>query len=357
MTQRRVVLAVIAVGTLALLGGFGVLAYRRVAGVDRATRQRPAELRQQIAALEAERTALRATLDALAANSPLLNAQAGAPVRVVVPTGIIRALVDRVAHEVADRIVVHVADVKVRRTGDVRRRILLGTYDLRIAIERVTATMKAGTPTLTFGDNRIRAAVPVRLDAGTGRATVQFTWDGRSVAGAVCGDMTVVETVTGRVVPRTYPVSGALQLEMRDNALLLRPRLPRLTLHVDIEPSAESWAAVQKVLDGKRGLCGVILDRVDVLGAVRRVIEKGFDVRVPTERARPFALPVGLAPTLTVRGTPVALAIRIAELSLDGDALWLGASITVGAPAAAGAPPARSVPTPSAPPSRSRPPS
>lgn len=356
MTQRRIALAVIALGTLALLSGLGVFAYRRFVGVDRTTRQTPAELRQQIAALDAERGALRARLDALTAGTPLMRAQSGAPVQVVVPTTIIRTLVDRVAREVADRIVVRVADVKVHRTGDVRRRILLGTYDLRIAIEQVTATMKAGSPTLTFGDNRIAAVVPLRLDDGTGRATVQFTWDGRSVAGAVCGDMTVVETVTGRVVPRSYRVSGALQLEMRDNTLLLRPRLPRLTLHVDIEPSAESWAAVQKVLDSKRGLCGVILDRVDVLGAVRRLIDKGFDVRVPTERARPFALPVGLAPTLTVRGTPVALTIRIAELTLDDDALSLGASITVGAPAAAGAPAAGAAPTASAPPSRSRPP-
>lgn len=114
--------------------------------------------------------------------------------------------------------------------------------------------------------------------------------------------------------------------------------MPRLTLHVDIEPSPESWAAVQRVLDGKGGLCGAILDRIDVLGAVRRVIDKGFDVRVPTERARPFALPVGLAPTLTVRGTPLALAIRMTELSLDEDALALGAALVVGNQAAKDAP-------------------
>lgn len=330
MTQRRVVIAVIVLGTLALAALAGVALYRRFAGVDRTTRETPEQLRQQIVALDAERAALRDTLLTLSADAPLMYTMPDTPVRVVVPTSLMQTLVERVIREVADRIVVRVADVTVRRTGTIRRRITLGEYDLRITVNRVTATMTAGTPTLTFGGNRIAARLPLRLAAGTGQATVQFGWDGRAVAGAICGDMTVTETVTGRVVPRTYPVSGALQLEMNDTGLVLRPRLPKLTLHVDIEPSAESWAAAQKVLDGKRGLCGAILDRVDVLGAVRTVIAKGFDVRVPTDRAKPIALPIGLEPTLTVRGTPLSLAIRIAELSLTPEALWLGASVAVG---------------------------
>lgn len=330
MTQRRVVLLVIVLGILALASLAGVTLYRRIAGVDRATRETPEQLRQQIVALDAERAVLREKLLTLSADAPLMYALPETPVRVVVPTSLLRTLVDRVIREVADRIVVRVADVSVRRTGTIRRRITLGDYDLRITVNRVTATMTAGAPALTFGGNRIAARLPLRLAAGTGQATVQFGWDGRAVAGAICGDMTVMETVTGRVVPRTYPVSGALQLEMNDAGLVLRPRLPKLTLHVDIEPSDESWAAAQRVLESKRGLCGVILDRVDLLGAVRKVIARGFDVQVPTDRAKPIALPIGLEPTLTVRGTPLSLAIRIAELSLDADALWLGALVSTG---------------------------
>lgn len=341
MSQRRVVLAVMVLGTLGLATFAGVTLYRRFAGVDRTTRETPDQLRQQIVALDAERAALRDQLLTLSADAPLMYTMPETPVRVVVPTSLMRTLVERVIREVADRIVVRVADVTVRRTGTIRRRITLGDYDLRITVNRVTATMAAGAPALTFGGNRIAARLPLRLAAGTGQATVQFGWDGRAVAGAVCGDMTVMETVTGRVVPRTYPVAGALHLEMGDDGLVLRPRLPKLTLHVDVEPSEASWTAVQKVLDSKRGLCGVILDRVDVLGAVRKVIAKGFDVRVPTDRAKPIALPIGLEPTLMVRGTPLSLSIRIAELSLTPDALWLGASVA----------------TASAPPSRSRPPS
>lgn len=335
--SRRARIAVVALlGLLGVGSVAGVIVYRRVVGADRTTRDTPVQLRARITALDAERVALRARLDGLAAQAPLLHALPDSPVRLMVPTTLVRTLVERVTREVADRIVVRVADVTVRRTGTIRRRLTLGDYDLRIVVDHVTASMTAGVPRLRFGANRIDASVALRLASGTGRATIDFRWHGRSVAGLLCGDMAVVQTVTGRVTPRSYPLTGALQLEMNATGIVFRPRLPRLTLHVDVEPSPESWAAAQQVLESKRGMCGVVLDRVDVLGAVRRIIDRGFDVRVPTERATAVALPVGLTPTLTVRGTPIGVAITLANVSLTPDAVWLGASVALSdaAPAA-----------------------
>jgi hypothetical protein len=78
-----------------------------------------------------------------------------------------------------------------------------------------------------------------------------------------------------------------------------------------------------------RGLCGFVLDRVDVMGVVERLIERGFDVRIPTEKVTAMALPVGVEPTLLVRGEPVALGIRVGGLAITEHAIWLGAHVSV----------------------------
>ena len=81
-----------------------------------------------------------------------------------------------------------------------------------------------------------------------------------------------------------------------------------------------------------------MLDRVDVMGAVERLIERGFDVRLPTEKVTSMALPVGVEPTLPVRGEQVALGIRVGELVITEHALWLGAHVSVATGPAAAAP-------------------
>ena len=58
------------------------------------------------------------------------------------------------------------------------------SYDLTITVTRVRATLKPGRATVTFGANRVGLALPLTL-GGTGRADVDFLWDGRTVGGAV----------------------------------------------------------------------------------------------------------------------------------------------------------------------------
>jgi len=45
-----------------------------------------------------------------------------------------------------------------------------------------------------------------------------------------------------------------------------------------------------------------------------------------------MAVPVGIEPTMDVRGEPVALAIQVGDLAITEDVIWLGArvSVTVG---------------------------
>jgi hypothetical protein len=329
VTRTRILVAtavvmLLAVGTLA-----AVTLYRRTLGLDRRDRETPEMLRQQVVALEQERRVLREKLETLTGRDPRLSGMPDTPVRVAVPTTLARQLVERVIAGVADQVTLELRNIRVRRTGTVRRVVTLGTYDLNVTVDRVVAKLRAGTPRLTFGSNRVGVALPLRLASGTGRATVDFTWDGRTIGGAVCGDMHVTQPVSGAVVPRTYPLSGALELTATDAAILVRPRLPRLRVHIDVAPAVESLAAAQKILDDKRGLCGFVLDRVDVMGAVTRLIARGFDVRIPTEKVTAMALPVGVEPTLLVRGEPVALGIRVGDLAITEHAIWLGAHVSV----------------------------
>lgn len=329
MTRTRIFVAVGVVMVLALASVAGVAIYRRTLGLDRQDRQTPEMLLRRIVELDTERTALRARLDELAGRDPRLEGMPDTPVRVAVPTTLARDLVERVMAGVADQITLELRNIRVRKNGTVRRVVTLGTYDLNVTVTRVEARLKAGIPRLTFGGDRVAIALPLTLASGTGRATLDFVWDGRTIGGAVCGDMHVTQEVTGTVVPRTYALNGALQLTATEREIVVQPRLPRLRVKIDVNPAAASWAAAQKILDDKRGLCGFVLDRVDVMGFVERLIARGFDVRLPTEKVKAMALPVAVENTLLVRGEPVALGIRIGELKITEHAIWLGAHIKV----------------------------
>ncbi len=329
MTRTRILVATAVVMILALATVAGIALYRRTLGLDRRDRETPEMISRQIVALDTERAALRAKLEDLIVRDPRLTGMPDTPVRVAVPTTLARDLVERVIAGVADQVTLELRNIRVRRTGTVRRVVTLGTYDLTVTVDRVLARLRAGTPRLTFGSNRVAVALPLTLASGTGRATVDFNWDGRTIGGAVCGDMHITQPVTGTVVPRTYPLSGALELTATDAEIRVQPRLPRLRVHIDVNPAAESWAAAQKIIDDKRGLCGFVLDRVDIMGVVDRLIERGFDVRIPTEKVTAMALPVGVEPTLLVRGEPVALGIRVGDLTITEHAIWLGAHVSV----------------------------
>jgi hypothetical protein len=330
--RRAIVLSTVVVWALAASTACG-----------RTDRQTPEALRAEIAALVTERDALRGRLNTLMVSDPRIAAMPDTPVRVGVPTALARDLIQRVIGGFVDQVTLTLRGIKVRKQGTVKKVVVLGTYDLRVTVTQVTARLKTAAPNVTFGNNRVGLAMPVTLSSGTGRATIDFTWDGRNIGGAVCGDMDLTQAVSGTVRPTTYPVSGSLDFAASANTIVAKPRLPRMVVNLKVAPSEASWGAAQKLLDDKRGVCGFVLDRVDILGLVKATIDKGFDVRLPTDKLKAVAIPVGVEPTLEVRGEPMALGIRLGDLVITDQMIWLGAdvSMTVGdgavAPSRAGA--------------------
>ena len=137
----------------------------------------------------------------------------------------------------------------MNKTGTVKKVVTLGQYELHVLIKRVTGRLKTGKPTVTFGGNQVSLSMPVTVASGSGNANIEFNWDGKGMSDAVCGDLKVNQDVTGGVKPASYPVSGTLVLTATAEQILAQPKFPLIKINLKIDPSDESWAAVQKILD------------------------------------------------------------------------------------------------------------
>lgn len=254
-------------GTLALAVALTVPA---LAGCRRGDAATPAQMKARIQTLEKERDELRAKLGALFANDKRFAGMPQDGVRVGVPTSLATTLIQRVITGFVDSVTLRLANLRVHKSGTIKKIITIGAYDLTVAIDDVTGHLQASTPDIVFGDNKVTVSLPVRVASGSGDATIDFTWDGKNISGAVCGDMQVRQKVSGKVKPNTYPVRGGLQLAATSAQILASPRFPPLTVNLKVEPSAQSWAAVQAILDSKGGICGYVLDKVDIPGVLDR---------------------------------------------------------------------------------------
>jgi len=314
----------------------GVLALSAVVGCGRKEAATPEQMKTQIAALERERAELRIALNQMVTKDRRLAGMPENGVRVGVPTPLVRNLVQRVVGGFVDSVTLILSNLKVHKAGKIKKVVSIGEYDLKVVIDEVTGKLATGKPEVTFGGNQITVALPVRVVSGTGDATITFKWDGKNVSGAVCGDMTIEQKVSGSVKPDSYPVSGGLLLTATTRQILADPKFPVVKLKLKVVPSPASWAAVQKILDEQEGVCGFVVDKVDIAGVLEGLIGKGFDVRLPTEKIKPMAIPVGIAPSMTVRGEPVTIAVQVGHLAITEHMIWLGADVTLepaGAPA------------------------
>jgi hypothetical protein len=311
------------------LGAAAVLVLVACLACGRKDRQAPEEIRAQIAALEKERAALRERMNGLMLKDPRLPGMPDTPVRVGVPTTLARDLVQRVLSGFVDQVTLELKNLKVKKHGQVKKVVTLGEYDLNVLITRVSGRLKTGKPDVTFGGNKVTLAMPVTIASGSGQATIRFKWDGKGVAGATCGDVEVTREVAGGVRPDTYALSGGLVLTATAKEILAQPRFPLIKVNLKVNPSQESWDSVQKILDEKEGVCGYVLDKVNVRAVLERLVNKGFNVRLPTEKIKPLAVPVGIEPTMDVRGKPVALGIKLGRLAITEQMIWLGADVSV----------------------------
>lgn len=317
-----------------LTATLGLMVLAADTGCRRGGAQTSEQMQRRIEELQRERDQLRARQEELLTKEPRLAGMPENGVRVGVPTALARTLVQRVLGGFADSVTLTLANLKVHKAGKVKKIVTLGEYDLNVVIDEVTGRLETGEATIGFGGDQITVALPVRVASGTGDATIDFKWDGKNVSGAVCGDMKITQKVSGSVKPAGYSVSGGLLLSATARQILASPKFPIVKVKLQVEPSAASWAAVQKILDDKGGVCGFVLDKVNIAGVLEGLVGKGFNVRLPTEKLKPMAVPVGIAPTMTVRGQPLTIAVKVGHLAITEHMIWLGADVALSETAA-----------------------
>jgi hypothetical protein len=317
-----------------VLVGCGLLLAAALAGGcgrrDAATAE---QLQKDIDALQKERDALRSRLGELMVKDARLQGMPDSSVRVGVPTSLARTLIERVLAGVADQVTLRLGNLKARKEGTVKKIVTVGTYVLEVTVVDVTGKLQAGKPDLQFGGNQVAVTLPVTVASGTGRADVRFKWDGKNVSGAVCGDMDVTRQVTGAVKPMTHTARGSLALATAGGQILARPRFPETRVRLEVEPSKESWASIQALLDEKGGVCGFVLDKVDIPQVIRENLGKGFSVKLPVEKLKPVAVPVGIQQQVEVGDRTLTLDVAVGGLAITEHSIWLGAHVRVGAAA------------------------
>jgi hypothetical protein len=301
------------------------------AGCSGPSEQQRAAWQAEIATLEAEAGALRGRLTALVDADPRRAGIPAGDVVIAVPTAFLDAIVHRVFAGVASRVDLSLSGIKTHKAKTLKKgRLPLGDVTVDLLVEKVNGRLGPGTPSVVFGGNEVTLSLPVEVVEGTGDASVHVLWKGRNVAGAVCGDLDLRERVSGRVVPATYPLAGTLTFAAHGAEIVATPSFPETKLQLRVSPSPQTWAKVDAIVAGQSGLCRWVLEQVDVKKLLARQFqEKGFGVKLPLHKIKPFRFPAGLSESVTVRGRPLGLDVRAETLRIDDTAVWLGARVGV----------------------------
>jgi hypothetical protein len=289
--------------------------------------------RREAAQLQQTRDALRQELARLLKEDPRLAEAPPGGVLIGAPARFTSRLVQQLADGLLQQTEIHITNLRVRKQGRVNIKTFLGgmnpgTYALDVRVNEIRGRLKAGEPEIRYEDDLAHVSVPAVIGAGRGRATIRFKWESKGLAGLACGDVDVTESVEGRVVPRTYPVEGAVQLSLEEDHVRGVPRFPDFEIRLYVEPSKASWRAVDRLLQSQGLRCRTALKLVDVPKALQGVLDKGFKVKIPSRKIRPFRLPAGFRDSVTLEGTTYALAVEPRGLEAVQDILWYGADLT-----------------------------
>lgn len=284
----------------------------------------------RIASLEKARDDLRGRLLALAGKDRVLASAPDSEVLVGVPEGVATEMLGRITSRLVHQVQVVLRDLEVHKAGELHTQGFVkspGRYRVDLRIHEVTGLVELGTPRVDLRSDGVGIGLSVKLVRGAGRATLRFAWQSHGIAGLACGDFRAQIPVTGRVVPRTYPVRGAFALELVDGALVATPSFPDLEVNLQVEPSPETWKEVGRVLSERSLQCRAALKLVDVLALLRRRLERGFDVKVPTGAFKPLRLPAALRREVTVAGRTHVVLTTPRALALTPKVVWLGADV------------------------------
>ncbi len=286
----------------------------------------------RIAGLTARRDQLRLRVERLKAGDPAFRNMPDADIVIGLPASTLSRLLEETLAGVLRQIEISLSDIRVARHDVVRAKTFLGTvttgeYQFELEVERVKAILEPGRPTTQLAGQRVNLVVPVTLAQGSGFGGVKFRWDSRGVAGVVCADFEARERVSGRVRPRTYEVRGAFEVSSEGGTLVARPSFSDVRLRIQVEPSRASWDMLDRLIGERPLQCRAALKLVDVSGAVKDMLAKGFDVRLPGGVVKPIKLPARVEQGVELGGSRYVLAATSPRVAVGRDGLWFGVCV------------------------------
>lgn len=293
----------------------------------------PQELRgwdADLQRLQAEQDSLRSRAADLVEKDPRVQALPKGDVVVAVPTVFLRGVIKHVFDDVASHITLRLGGIKVHAAKSIKKVIKVGEFVVDVDITQVVGKLEPGDPSVTFGGDSVSMSLPIKIAAGHGEAIVHFVWNGKNIADLACGDLDITQKVSGNVIPASYLLSGALTLKIRGHDVVGALVFPETRLRIRIKPSKESWDAIQAILDEKHGVCGWVLDKVDVPKLLTNLVEeKGFNVRLPVDKIKPFLLPAGVRDSVNVGGSVLFVDAKTNLIRIDPAAIWYSAGVSL----------------------------
>jgi len=257
----------------------------------------------------------------------------GGGVLVGIPAGVAERLAGEALVGFGSGIRVSLKDLRFRKADEVRARLLagrrtIGRFTLSVRVHEVHATLRPGRPGLRVDGERLAVSLPVAVEDGGGNARLRFRWDGRGIAGAVCGDVDVTREITASVPRRGHTLAGALRLAVEEGALVARSEFEDVELLLPIEPSAEAWRVVDELVASRGALCRAALARVDVKQKIRELLQRGVRVTIPRRLLeRTLRLPLVVERELALPGRALRIDARPSDLLLGQGRLWYGVRV------------------------------
>lgn len=326
MTARRAAALVLALCALGVLA-FALKRWRWREGAPSDT---------EIATLRAERQALQGRLLALTEDMAELGLREApaAGLLIGIPTEFTRDLAQQIVAGLFGEVTLRLRNLKINKTDDVQARILfgqrtVGQFVLDVEIPEVVGALRPGPPKVTFSRNRLGVSLRVSLVEGRGSALVHLLWDSRGFANAVCGDFDVSRELTGRVAPADYAIEGSFAVAASGGSILLKPRFGEVVVNLLVQPSDESWQAIDTLVEEQGALCRAALRRVDVRRRLSEVVERGFSVKLPQKLFREIRLPAGVHQALDLQGIELTVDVKPVGVVVTPLRIWYGADVTL----------------------------
>lgn len=253
---------------------------------------------------------------------------------VAVPNRFLKDALSRTLAEALNGVSLRIKNLEVHVVEDVNVRILvpdvtLGTIALDVLLQDVRGVVRTREPAISIGAGEIRGSVWVDVLEGRGRVHLRLHWSGEALTRVVCGDTTLAREVEGALAPFAVHLRGAATPRVEGSEFVLKPAVPPTYFRLVIRPTRQSWEKVEEAFNAQSGVCRFALRRIDALGKLRELLEKGIRVTVHTEKLKPLRLPVDVTERVLLQDRELEVRASPALLEIRRRYVWFGSEFEV----------------------------